>query len=93
MKKILRFKGPHVAENTPCDSFSILISKNFSFDFISTPLHFASKTSDKFSKCSSSFKKEITIIQADIRFSAKVNARKILCAVEIPLLQQRNGTE
>ena len=55
--------------------------------------HLASKTSDKFSKCSSSFKKAITIIQADIRFSAKINARKILFAVEIPPLQQRNGTE
>ena len=55
--------------------------------------YFASKLSDKFSKCSSSFKKEIAIIQEDIRFSAKANARKILFAVEIPLSQQRNGTE
>ena len=48
--------------------------------------YFASKISDEFSKCSSSFKKEIAIIQADICFSAKANARKILFAVEIPVV-------
>ena len=41
--------------------------------------------SDAFSKCCSSFKKEIAITQADISYSAKTNARKILFALEIPL--------
>ena len=41
--------------------------------------------SDEFSKCSSSFKKEIAIIQADISYSAKAKARKIIFALEIPL--------
>ena len=49
--------------------------------------------SGEFSKYSSSFKKEIAITQADIRYSAKANARKILFAVEIPLPQRKNGTE
>lgn len=41
--------------------------------------------SDEFSKCSLSFKKEIAIIQPEIRYSAKENVRKIIFAVEIPL--------
>ena len=79
------------------DSSSILIPKNLCFGLVSTPLfinshkayiitYFASKISDEFSKYSSSFKKEIAIIQGDICFSAKANARKILFAVEIPVV-------
>ena len=46
--------------------------------------------SDETSKCSSSFKKEIAIIQADISYSAKANSRKIIFALEIllPLLKE-----
>ena len=49
--------------------------------------------SDEFSKCSSSFKKEIVVIQVDISYSAKANTRKILFALEIPspLLKEWHG--